>query len=47
MLNYALILIVDMLFKPSGLMGQREFSLSRLVKRLTAGKGKAKPGKGA
>ena len=47
MLIYALILIVVMLFKPSGLMGQREFSLSRLVKRLTAGKGKAKPGKGA
>ncbi len=47
MLIYALILIVVMLFKPSGLMGQREFSLSRLVKRLTAGKGKAKSGKGA
>ena len=40
MLIYAVILIIVMLFKPSGLMGQREFSLSGLAARLTAKKRK-------
>lgn len=40
MLIYAVILIIIMLFKPSGLMGQREFSLSGLAARLTAKKRK-------
>ena len=40
MLIYAVILIIVMLFKPSGLMGQREFSLSGLAARLTARKRK-------
>lgn len=40
MLIYAVILIIVMLFKPSGLMGQREFSRSGLAARLTAKKRK-------
>lgn len=40
MLIYAVILIIVMLFKPSGLMGQREFSLAGLAARLTAKKRK-------
>jgi branched-chain amino acid transport system permease protein len=35
MLVYALILIVIMLFKPSGLMGQYEFSLNRVLNRFS------------
>ena len=47
MLIYAVILIIVMLFKPSGLMGQHEFSLSGIVARLKAGKVRpAKKGKG-
>jgi branched-chain amino acid transport system permease protein len=34
MLLYSVILICVMLFKPSGLMGQYEFSLSRLIKKV-------------
>ena len=40
MLSYAVILFIVLLFKPSGLMGQREFSLSGLAARLTAKKRK-------
>lgn len=40
MLIYAVILIIVMLFKPSGLMGQREFSLSKVAAWLTAKKRK-------
>lgn len=47
MLIYAVILIIVMLFKPSGLMGQHEFSLSGIAARLKAGKVRpAKKGKG-
>ena len=37
MLVYSIILIIVMLFKPSGLMGEREFSLGGLF-RLLSGK---------
>jgi ABC-type branched-chain amino acid transport system, permease component len=40
MLVYSIILIMVMLFKPSGLLGQREFSVKTLIGFLT-GKGKA------
>lgn len=36
MLAYSLILIIVMLFKPSGLLGQREFSLRKLFESLAA-----------
>lgn len=42
MLVYAIALVLVMLFKPSGLFGRYEFSLTRLIDRLT---GKYKPGK--
>ena len=35
MILYALILIIMMLFKPSGLLGRYEFSLKRLVQKIT------------
>jgi len=41
MLAYSVILILAMLFKPTGLMGGYEFSLSRLVRKLR-GKNKEK-----
>ena len=47
MLIYAVILIIVMLFKPSGLMGQHEFSLSGILARLSSKKsGALKKGKG-
>jgi branched-chain amino acid transport system permease protein len=39
MLIYSLLLIIVMIFKPSGLMGHRDFSLTRLVNRLLRGRG--------
>lgn len=37
MLVYSLLLIVVMIFKPSGLMGRYDFSLSRIIERLVNG----------
>lgn len=42
MLVYSLILIIVMLFKPSGLLGQHEFSMKKLLERFT---GKSTPKK--
>ena len=42
MLIYSLLLIVVMIFKPSGLMGHRDLSVTRLVNRLLRGKGAGK-----
>ena len=38
MLIYAVLLIVIMIFKPSGIFGSYEFSLVRLVDRITGRK---------
>ena len=38
MLIYSLLLIIVMIFKPSGLMGVRDFSMTKLVNRLLQGK---------
>ena len=37
MVVYALALVLMMIFKPSGLLGQYDFSLSRLVEKLING----------
>ena len=47
MLVYSIILIIVMLFKPSGLMGEREFSMKKLIGFLrAAGAKRRKPGGG-
>ena len=38
MLIYSLLLIVVMIFKPSGLLGHKDFSVTRLINRLLQGK---------
>lgn len=40
MLIYSLLLIVMMIFKPSGLLGTYEFSMTRLLERITKGRGR-------
>jgi branched-chain amino acid transport system permease protein len=45
MIVYALLLIVVMIFKPSGLMGTYDFSLSRLLGKLFYGSSRKKQGK--
>lgn len=44
MLAYSIILIIVMLFKPSGLFGQREFSLRKLFEKLTVKRAVRKEG---
>ena len=45
MLIYSVVLIIVMIFKPSGLLGRYEFSLTRVLEKL-AGKGKKTAGEG-
>lgn len=45
MLIYSIVLIIVMIFKPSGLLGRYEFSLTRVLEKL-AGKGKRVAGEG-
>ena len=45
MLIYSIVLIIVMIFKPSGLLGRYEFSLTRVLEKL-AGKGKRAAGEG-
>ena len=45
MLIYSIVLIIVMIFKPSGLLGRYEFSLTRVLEKL-AGKGKRATGEG-
>ena len=44
MLAYSVVLVLVMLFRPGGIFGQWEFSLSRLLGRLTHPKAKATKG---
>ena len=43
MLIYAVILVVVMIFKPTGLFGGREFSLYKLIEKITHKGNAAKP----
>ena len=37
MLAYSIVLVLIMIFKPTGIFGSYEFSLTRVLKRLAAG----------
>ena len=46
MIVYSLLLIVVMIFKPSGLFGTYDFSLTRLIEKLSFKKDKNAPSEG-